>query len=122
VIFSASHGIHLRPTFSHRLGPLLFSADQAPHYLPGIRAVLGIYCALVVAIVAQVLVLWRSNKTRQTQRVAHGKPRFIVDTSMSAKFQQYASEEDHVLGQNGALKRELAAMLLKTSKSRANRT
>jgi hypothetical protein len=41
---------------------------------------------------------------------------------MSAKFQQYASEEDHVLGQNGALKRELAAMLLKTSKSRANRT
>jgi hypothetical protein len=96
--------ILLGPTSSHDLGPLLFSADQAPHYLPGIRAVLGIYCAIVVSIVAQVLVLWRSNKARQTQRIAHGKPQFIVDTSMSATYQQYAPEEDQVLGQNGALR------------------
>jgi hypothetical protein len=76
------------------IGPLLFKAeDKESHYSPGVRAVLGIFIALVGLIGIQVVILWLFNKQRQRQRVAAGKPAHIHDTSMEAKYQAYGKDE-----------------------------
>jgi hypothetical protein len=76
------------------IGPLLFKAeDKASHYTPGVRAVLGIFIALVGLIGIQVIVLWMFNKQRQRQRVAAGKPAHIHDTSMESRYQAYGKDE-----------------------------
>lgn len=76
------------------IGPLLFKAeDKASHYTPGVRAVLGIFIALVGLIGVQVIVLWMFNKQRSRQRVAAGKPAHIHDTSMDSKYQAYGQDE-----------------------------
>ncbi|KAK8845364.1 hypothetical protein IAR55_006077 [Kwoniella newhampshirensis] len=88
------------------IGPLLFQAKDRPHYVPGIKAVLGIFCALMAVVGLQTIVLFLLNKQRQSQRVAHGKPKFINDTSMSAKYQAYGADGDSTgvrLGQNALL-------------------
>jgi len=86
------------------VGPLLFNAKDAPHYLPGVRNVLGIFCGLLASIVVQVVVLYFMNIQRENQREAHGKPRRIRDTSMRERYEQYGAEEgDETLGQNAVL-------------------
>ncbi|WVQ93989.1 hypothetical protein IAU59_001067 [Kwoniella sp. CBS 9459] len=85
------------------IGPLLFEAKDKPHYLPGLRAVLGIFCALLASTGALVVILFFLNKQRQNQREAHGKPRYIKDHSMSTKYQAYGTDEDATLGQNALL-------------------
>ena len=76
------------------IGPLLFKAeDKASHYSPGVRAVLGIFIALVGLIGIQVVILWLFNKQRQRQRVAAGKPAHIHDTSMESRYQAYGKDE-----------------------------
>jgi len=65
---------------------------------------LGIFIALLAVIGLQVINLYFLNKVRQNQRVKHGKPKFINDTSMSKNYVAYGSDqqEGHVkLGQNG---------------------
>lgn len=75
------------------VGPSLFkSKDEKNHYLPGLQAVLGIFCALVGSVGLQVIVLMGLNKKRQSQRVALGLPKHIVDTSMLEKYQTYEAE------------------------------
>lgn len=93
------------------VGPLLFAVPTARaaerginKYLPGTKAVMGIFCALVAAIGLQVCLLFLLNKQRQRQRVAHGKPKFIHDTSMDDRYTQFASDpEETGLGQNALL-------------------
>jgi hypothetical protein len=87
------------------LGPLLFNAKDKPHYIPGIRAVLGIFCGLLACVGLQVLLLAYYNRVRSRQRVANGKPAKISDTSMSARYVAYGSREGAagLLGQNGEL-------------------
>ncbi|WVF66373.1 hypothetical protein IAT40_001113 [Kwoniella sp. CBS 6097] len=85
------------------IGPLLFEAKDKPHYLPGLRAVLAIFCALLASTGALVVILFFLNKQRQNQRVAHGKPKFIKDHSMTTKYQAYGTDEDATLGQNALL-------------------
>lgn len=63
-------------------GPLLFTSNQAPKYLPGIRAVLGIFIALIGAAVIQVVNLMFLNKMHKKKRIANGKNGDIVDHSM----------------------------------------
>jgi hypothetical protein len=76
------------------VGPLLFKAeDRESFYLPGVRAVMGIFIALIGCIAFQVVLLWLYNKQRQNQRVAAGKPKFIHDTSMDAKYTAYGEDE-----------------------------
>lgn len=85
------------------VGPLLFKAeDKESYYLPGVRAVMGIFIALIGCIGIQVVLLWLFNKQRQRQRVAAGKPKFIHDTSMDAKYTNYGEDEhEGALGQAG---------------------
>jgi hypothetical protein len=75
------------------VGPLLFKAKDKPYYVPGVRAVLIIFIALVGLIGIQVCLLFLFNKQRQRQRVAAGKPKFIHDTSMETKYQAYGRDE-----------------------------
>ncbi|RSH95250.1 hypothetical protein EHS25_000336 [Saitozyma podzolica] len=84
------------------VGPLLFNAKDAPYYIPGIRGCLGIFAAQLVCVGLQAVTLYLLNRVRRRQRVAHGKPEFIKDTSMDGKYQQYASG-DETLGQNALL-------------------
>jgi hypothetical protein len=90
---------------SHAIGPLLFNAKDAPYYIPGIRGCLGIFAAQLVCVGLQAVTLYLLNRVRRRQRVAHGKPEFIKDTSMDGKYQQYASG-DETLGQNGEWPRD----------------
>ncbi|WVQ69233.1 uncharacterized protein L199_007450 [Kwoniella botswanensis] len=86
------------------IGPLLFEDKDKPHYIPGIKAVLGIFCALLAVIGFEVIILFFLNKQRQRQRVAVGKPKYIKDTSMSNKYQAYGTDDpEGVLGQNALL-------------------
>lgn len=66
-------------------GPLLFSATQAPYYKPGIRAVLGIFIALIAACCFQVANLLFLNRQKRKQRIAAGKNADVVDASMQSK-------------------------------------
>jgi predicted MFS family arabinose efflux permease len=72
-------------------GPLLLNATDAPRYLPGVRSLMIAQGVLIAAVIAQVFVLWTFNKKRQAQRVANGKERYIVDSSMDRKFVQLAA-------------------------------
>lgn len=82
------------------IGPLLFNANDAPYYIPGIRGVLGIFAAQLACVGAQVLILIYLNRVRRKQRVAAGKPAYIKDTSMTDKYEAYGNEGEG-LGQNG---------------------
>ncbi|WOO81558.1 putative transporter [Vanrija pseudolonga] len=90
------------------IGPLLFSSGK-PYYVSGLKAVLGIFCAMLVCIGLQVAALFFYNKVRQNQRVAAGKPKYIKDTSMESKYVAFGQEDEQHegdgprLGQNALL-------------------
>lgn len=75
------------------IGPLLFNAVDAPAYIPGLRAVLGMFCALVAIIFAQWFLLFTLNKRQEKKRVANGKPAKIIDRSM---MNQYTVQDEEV--------------------------
>ncbi|KAL0579490.1 hypothetical protein V5O48_002532 [Marasmius crinis-equi] len=68
------------------IGPLLFTDNDAPLYIPGLRAVLGIFIALLGVVGLQVLNLTYLNKLKERQRIRNGKPPKLHDTSMDARF------------------------------------
>ncbi|WEW57316.1 hypothetical protein PRK78_002781 [Emydomyces testavorans] len=68
------------------IGPLLFNKKDAPHYKPGIRAVLGIFIALAAVALIQVANLILLNKLHQRSRVAAGKQAIIKDRSMYNRY------------------------------------
>ncbi|RSH95797.1 hypothetical protein EHS25_000889 [Saitozyma podzolica] len=78
------------------VGPLLFNSNQAPEYHPGVAAVLGIFisCSVLSGVLTFVFALM--NKHKEKQRVAHGKPAKIIDTSMHKVYQ--AAPDDEVAG------------------------
>jgi hypothetical protein len=79
------------------IGPLLFKPRDAPAYHPGLKAVLGIFIALVVVVLTQLFILKRLNITQQKRRVANGKVAVIHDHSMEARY--VGIEEDNELGE-----------------------
>ncbi|KAL4920404.1 major facilitator superfamily domain-containing protein [Aspergillus aurantiobrunneus] len=70
------------------IGPLLFNEKDAPTYLPGLRACLGIFAALVAIVLIQLGVLFYLNKSQERRRIAIGKPGKMVDRSMHTQFHQ----------------------------------
>lgn len=74
------------------IGPLLFTARDAPGYKPGLRKVLAIFVTLVALTGIQAVNLMFLNKRQERKRVAAGKPAKIEDLSMSKHYQQ--SPED----------------------------
>ncbi|KAG7093428.1 hypothetical protein E1B28_007108 [Marasmius oreades] len=67
-------------------GPLLFTDNDAPLYIPGLRAVLGIFIALMAVVGFQVVNLMFLNKLKERQRMKNGKPAKLHDSSMDKKF------------------------------------
>lgn len=80
------------------IGPLLFNEKDKPAYLPGLRACLGIFAALLVVILAQWVLLFFLNKRQEKRRIANGKPGKMIDRSMQNHFHQ----EDDVPAESGA--------------------
>ncbi|KAI0023363.1 MFS general substrate transporter [Xylariomycetidae sp. FL0641] len=68
------------------VGPLVFRARDAPRYLPGLRAILGIFAALAAATALQAALLALLNRSHAKRRVRNGKPAKIVDTSMARAY------------------------------------
>lgn len=92
-----------RDSATDQPGPLLFKDQDSPRYIPGLKGVLGIFAALIGVIGLQVINLYFLNKVRQKQRVNHGKPKFINDTSMSKNYVAYGADQKEgtvKLGQN----------------------
>lgn len=72
------------------IGPLLFTSEQAPSYRPGLRAVLGVFIAIVGVVGLQFLNLVFMNKLQQKARVRQGKKAVLQDHSMESRFTGYA--------------------------------
>jgi hypothetical protein len=64
------------------VGPLLFSASDAPTYHPGLRSTLAIFVTLAAVILIQLVNLIFLNKLQARKRVANGKSAVIHDVSM----------------------------------------
>ncbi|KAJ5091007.1 Major facilitator superfamily domain general substrate transporter [Penicillium argentinense] len=74
------------------VGPLLFSAKDAPTYHPGLRACLGIFSAMVAVVLIQWVNLCFLNQMQARRRVANGKSAEIIDHSMQSNFHGLADE------------------------------
>ncbi|WVQ97274.1 hypothetical protein IAU59_004385 [Kwoniella sp. CBS 9459] len=83
------------------IGPLLFNSRDKPRYLPGLRATLGVFSAMLGLIFICIGLIFLLNKQRERQRVAVGKPAKIRDTSMTTKYETYGNEGG--LGENALL-------------------
>jgi predicted MFS family arabinose efflux permease len=68
------------------VGPLLFTAKDAPEYHPGLRACLAIFCAMAAVVLLQWANLWFLNKQQARRRVRNGKSAQIIDHSMQTHF------------------------------------
>ena len=80
------------------VGPLLFNKKDAPAYHPGLRGVLGIFCALVGVVGIQLANLMVLNKFQSRKRVANGKQAVIKDHSMEDKYTAVGEDNDPNLG------------------------
>ena len=78
------------------VGPLLFDSKDAPEYHPGLRACLGIFCALAALVLIQWGNLWFLNQQQARRRVRNGKSAQIVDLSMQNHFRgiEQTDQED----------------------------
>ncbi|KAF3025951.1 hypothetical protein E8E14_014968 [Neopestalotiopsis sp. 37M] len=74
------------------IGPLLFSADEAPTYHRGLRSVLAIFVTLIVVVLMQAANLFVLNKLNRKSRVRAGKDADIYDRSMDRRFQNTSDE------------------------------
>lgn len=82
------------------VGPLLFSDDDAPAYLPGLRACLGIFVAMVAIVAIQWANLIVLNRMQACRRVRNGKRAEMVDHSMQDQY--HGIEEDNAVEESGA--------------------
>jgi hypothetical protein len=53
------------------VGPILFSANDAPYYVPGVRGCLGILAAQLALVIINVRTLVVLNRVHRLQRVAN---------------------------------------------------
>lgn len=76
------------------IGPLLFNSKDAPSYRPGLRAVLGIFIAIVCIVMIQLANLTFLNKLQRRKRIKNGKAAIIRDHSMEDRYIGYEADED----------------------------
>ncbi|KAI5479134.1 putative permease of the major facilitator superfamily [Pseudohyphozyma bogoriensis] len=80
------------------VGPQLFKSKDSPDYIPGLKAVLAIFCVLIGVIGLFCAYILFLNKRQEKRRVANGKPAKIHDLSMDAHFDN--SGDDQALGKH----------------------
>ena len=76
------------------IGPLVFHSDDAPEYLPGLRAILGIFVAMAAVTVIQAANLAFLNRLQERKRVRNGKPAKIQDTSMDDQYRGFGAPDN----------------------------
>ncbi|CAJ2509557.1 Uu.00g145830.m01.CDS01 [Anthostomella pinea] len=76
------------------IGPLVFNSRDAPEYIPGLRAMLGIFVALAACAVLQAVNLAFLNRLQERRRVRNGKPAKIMDTSMEDEYRDISPGAD----------------------------
>lgn len=79
------------------IGPYLFKQVDAPRYLPGLRACLGIFVALFAVIILQVVNLTWLNRRKAAERVRKGLPAYPHDVSMDLKYRGDDADADVVV-------------------------
>lgn len=80
------------------IGPLLFNEADAPAYLPALRSTLGVFCAMLVSVLLQVINLVALNKSQAENRVANGKPAVIHDHSMEEEYVDIHADNEGEIG------------------------
>jgi predicted MFS family arabinose efflux permease len=75
------------------VGPLLFNEKDAPQYIPGLRACLGIFVAMAAIVLIQWANLILLNKLQEKKRVKNGKPAKMVDHSMQNQYHAIDEEQ-----------------------------
>ncbi|KEF62469.1 uncharacterized protein A1O9_00441 [Exophiala aquamarina CBS 119918] len=86
------------------IGPLLFSKNDAPAYLPGLQKVLAIFVTMVAVVLIQFANLMFLNKLQSRKRVKNGKAAVIKDHSMEDTYVAMdESEGGQRLGDNAFL-------------------
>ncbi|KZO94328.1 MFS general substrate transporter [Calocera viscosa TUFC12733] len=80
------------------IGPLMFQSADKPYYYPGLKATLGVFCALFGIVIIQIFNLMFLNKLKEKQRVANGKPAKLRDLSMTKHYVQEDETEGTVEG------------------------
>ena len=80
------------------VGPLLFTAADAPAYIPGLRSTLGVYAMILAVVVLQVGNLTLLNKRQSARRVANGKPAQIHDHSMDHAYVDFNADNSDSIG------------------------
>ncbi|KAI1852707.1 hypothetical protein JX266_002248 [Neoarthrinium moseri] len=87
------------------VGPLLFSAQDAPAYHSGLRSVLGIFVALMAVVALQACNLFVLNKLNRKSRIRAGKKADIKDHSMESRYVaadvENADADGHAVGVQG---------------------
>lgn len=76
------------------VGPLLFTASQAPAYHQGQRSVLGVFVALFCVIGIQLALLIYLNKTQEQKRVAEGKLAKFNEHSMQDRYEDITADNE----------------------------
>ncbi|KAJ5971320.1 uncharacterized protein N7479_001238 [Penicillium vulpinum] len=80
-------------------GSYLFSSDQAPNYLQGIRSVLGLFIALIGGVGIQTGILFMMNRHHKKQRISNGKAGDIKDMSMTAEVGVQGKAQEQTIGE-----------------------
>ncbi len=80
------------------VGPLLFSVDDAPAYLPGLRKTLGVFVAFFALVFVQLANLVFLNRLQARRRVANGKPAWIHDHSMEDRYVDIGEDNEGAIG------------------------
>ena len=80
------------------IGPLLFSSDDAPAYLPGLRKTLGVFAMFLGLVFLQVANLVFLNRLQSRRRVANGKPAWIHDHSMEEDYVDISEDNAAAIG------------------------
>lgn len=80
------------------IGPLLFKDEDAPKFLFGLKATLGIYIVLLWLVIIQVANLVVLNRMQETTRVARGKPSKMHDYSMNRQYKEMRAVDGYIVG------------------------
>ncbi|KAI9164078.1 transporter [Paramyrothecium foliicola] len=76
------------------IGPLLFTAKDAPRYRRGLLIVLGVFIALIAIVGIQAANLFVLNKINRKRRIRAGKKADIQDRSMENRYVAATEETD----------------------------
>lgn len=80
------------------VGPLLFTAADAPAYVTGLRSTMGVFAAMVAVVLLQIGNLALLNRLQVRRRLENGKPALIQDHSMEDEYVDIHADNAGAIG------------------------